>query len=188
MINQIYFNIFPELETERLIFRKYCLDDAPDVFEMRSDDKVMNFMDSEYQKSKSDAEDFITNNLESYKNKEGIFWAIIKKGGAKFIGDFVLRNISIENRRAEVGYMLKPEFWRKGYMQETMNELIKFGFYELNLHSIEAEINPENKSSRTALLKLGFNKEAYFHENRFFKGQYLDSEIYSLLKSNFEYK
>jgi len=33
---------------------------------------------------------------------------------------------------------------------------------------------------------MGFQKEAYFRENYFYNGEYLDSEIYTLLKSDFE--
>jgi len=37
------------------------------------------------------------------------------------------------------------------------------------------------------LLKIGFQKEAYFRENYFYNGAYLDSEIYSLLAKDFKY-
>jgi len=50
---------------------------------------------------------------------------------------------------------------------------------------LEANINPANENSRRLLLSLGFVKEAYFKENYFYNGEYLDSEIYSLLGKNF---
>ena len=70
-------------------------------------------------------------------------------------------------------------------MTETLTRLIDFGFKNLNLHSFEAEINPKNENSERALVKIGFQKEAYFKENRYFNGAYLDSEIYSLLEEDF---
>jgi ribosomal-protein-alanine N-acetyltransferase len=54
----------------------------------------------------------------------------------------------------------------------------------MNLHSIEANINPENIASRKLLEKTGFVREAYFKENYFFNGKFIDSEIYSLLNKN----
>jgi ribosomal-protein-alanine N-acetyltransferase len=186
MINDIHFEIFPELESERLIFRAFDLKDALDIQVIRSNDKVMNYMDSEYHKTIKDSENFILKNFDRYKNKSGIFWAIIEKTENKFIGDFAFWNIITENHRAEIGYTLKPDFWSKGYMTEALTRLIEFGFKDLKLHSFEAEINPKNTNSEKALLKVGFKKEAYFKENRYFNGEYLDSEIYSLLEIDFK--
>jgi ribosomal-protein-alanine N-acetyltransferase len=186
MINDIHFENFPRLESERLIFREFDLKDALDIQLIRSDDSVMSYMDSEYHKTIEDSENFISKNIKRYENKIGIFWAIIDKTENKFIGDFAFWNIIRENHRAEIGYTLKPAFWGKGYMTETLNRLIEFGFKDLNLHSFEAEINPKNTNSEKTLVKAGFKKEAYFKENRYFNGEYLDSEIYSLLQADFK--
>lgn len=185
MINDIHFEKFPQLESERLIFRAFTIKDAVDIQSIRSNDLVMSYMDSGYHKTIADSENFILKNLERYQNKIGLFWAIIVKEENKFVGDFAFWNISRENHRAEIGYTLKPEFWNKGYMTETLTRLIDFGFKNLNLHSFEAEINPKNENSERALVKIGFQKEAYFKENRYFNGAYLDSEIYSLLEEDF---
>ena len=69
-------------------------------------------------------------------------------------------------------------------MFEAMTKLIGFGFKELHLHSIEANINTNNRNSEKLLLKFGFKKEAYFRENYLFEGEFLDSIIYSLLESD----
>ena len=188
MINNIHFENFPYLESERLIFREFTINDATDIQCIRSNDKVMDYMDSEPHRTVKDSENFISKNLDRYKNKEGLFWAIIEKSENKFIGDFAFWNIIRENHRAMIGYTLKPQFWGKGYMTETLSQLIKFGFSDLNLHSFEAEINPKNINSEKVLVKTGFKKEAYFKENRYFNGEYLDSEIYSLLEKDFRHK
>ena len=65
-----------------------------------------------------------------------------------------------------------------------LNELdINVGFTELNLHSIEANVNPENEKSERLLVKFGFKKEAYFRENFFYNGIFKDSIIYSILET-----
>ena len=53
------------------------------------------------------------------------------------------------------------------------------------LHSIEANVNPENIASKTLLEHHGFIQEAYFRENYFYNGQFLDSLIFCLLKEDF---
>jgi ribosomal-protein-alanine N-acetyltransferase len=50
------------------------------------------------------------------------------------------------------------------------------------LHSIEANINPDNLASANLLEKNGFKKEAHFRENFYYNGKFLDSLIYSLVR------
>lgn len=187
MITEKYFDEFPNLESERLILRKLTLADAAELQLVRSDERVMKYMDSDRHSTIQYSQNFITENLEMYEQRKGLFWAIIEKYSGKFIGDFSYWEIDKKNSRAEIGYTLKPEYWGKGFMKEAMIQIINFGFDDLNLHSIEANINPSNENSRAILTKLGFVKEAYYKENYYFNGAYLDSEIYSLLKTSFKY-
>lgn len=186
MINEIYFKDFQRLESDRLLLRNLELSDAPEIQLIRSDEKVMIYMDSKRQLTIQHSENFISDNLKMYEEKTGIFWAIIEKSTNTFIGDFAFFKIDHKNSRAEIGYTLKPEFWGMGFMKEAMLNIFNFGFNDLNLHSLEANINPSNNKSRAILKKMGFQKEAYFRENYYYNGDYLDSEIYSLLKSEFQ--
>ena len=186
MINNIYFHNFPELESARLLLRKQRLTDAPDLQLIRSDKTVMKFMDSDYHLTVQQSENFIEENLQAYTQEEAISWALIEKSTQQFIGDFTYWKIDKKNSRAEIGYTLKPQFWGNGYMTEAMVQILKFGFNNLKLHSIEANVNPKNEKSKKLLKRIGFRKEGYFRENYYFDGAYLDSEIFSLLKSDFK--
>ena len=86
-----------------------------------------------------------------------------------------------EHYRSEIGYALNPLFQGKGIMQEAMQAIIQYGFEIMKLHSVEANVNPANEASMRLLEKNGFVKEAYFRENYYFDGKFLDSVIYSLL-------
>ena len=185
MINKIFFKEFPVLETKRLILRKFTLEDAKEVQSMRSDKRVMNHMDSKEHHSVEQSEEFIKENIKTYSLEKGIFWALIEKDSGTFIGDLAFWRIDHRNHRAEIGYTLKPYYWGKGYMKEAMDAALEFGFKELNLHSFEANINPENMNSRKILERTGFKKEAYFRENYYYDGRFLDSEIYCLLERDF---
>ena len=68
-------------------------------------------------------------------------------------------------------------------MQEAIEPVIDWGFNTIQLHSIEATVNPDNIASKNILLKNGFVQEAYFKENFYYEGQFLDTVIFSLLKS-----
>jgi ribosomal-protein-alanine N-acetyltransferase len=172
------------LESERLILRAINSNDAKDLFLIRSNDEVMNFMDSYKHQSIQDSEKFISAIHKSYKEQTGINWAVIEKSTNIFIGYFGYWRIIKEHCRAEIGYALKPEFWGKGFMSEAMNCLIDFGFNNFKAHSIEANVNPKNKKSIQLLEKLNFKREAYFRENYLFNDRFIDSIIYSKLETD----
>lgn len=184
-INNQVFEKFPVLETDRLILRSYDVTYASGLFELRTNAQVMAHMDAHPYKSEQDAVDMIEKNLQLFEQKNGIIWTLIEKSSNTYIGDFGYWRLIREHCRAEVGYLLHPDYWRKGFMKEAMNTLISFGFQRMNLHSIEANVNPENDASKHLLKSIGFKQEAHFRENYLFNGVFYDSLIFSLLKSDF---
>jgi ribosomal-protein-alanine N-acetyltransferase len=183
-INDSIFYTFPELESERLIFRAYQLEDAQALLNLRSDKNVSKYMDTKIPKHIEDTEKRIEGYQNAFNAYNGITWAIIEKTSNRLIGDFGIWRIDRQNSRGEIGYILHPDSWGKGYMTETLNTLIRFGFNDLNLHSYAANVNTENDNSKALLLKFGFKLEAYFRENFYYDGHFLDSEIYCLIKSD----
>jgi len=168
------------------VLRRTTIDDAVQVFFLRSDESVLKYIDREKMESRGDAEALIAKIDENFEKSESIFWAISLKGNNEMIGQAGIWRIDKENHRGEVGYTLHPAYWNKKIMSEVLVKIIAFGFSELNLHSLEANVNPENKASIRLLEKLGFVREAYFRENYFFRGKFLDSVIYSLIAPKME--
>jgi [ribosomal protein S5]-alanine N-acetyltransferase len=183
-INDDVFSVFPKLETERLLLIEFVKSDAEELFKMRSDERVLKYLDRDLHKSATESELMIEGMIKSYKSKEGINWIIRKKNTLDVIGYIGYWRMRKEDVRAEIGYAMKPEFWGNGYMKESLSKVIDFGFNEFCLHSIEANVNPANASSIKLLEKFGFKKEAYFKEDYFYNGKFLDSAIYSLLETN----
>ena len=67
-------------------------------------------------------------------------------------------------------------------MKEAINAVVDYGFSILGLHSIEAQLNPENIGSSAVLESTGFTKEGHLKENLYFKGEFRDTAIYSKLR------
>lgn len=185
-INERVFDTFPELESERLRFRAYTIEDAEWLYKMRSHTSVSKYMDTAIPKSPSDALKRIKDYHTAFEKANGITWAFVDKNTNALIGDFGIWRIDRQNSRGDIGYILHPDFWGKGYMTEAMNTLIRFGFNQLNLHSYQANVNINNGNSKALLLKFGFKLEAYFRENFYYDGQFLDSEIFCLLESDID--
>lgn len=183
-LNNRIFESFPELESERLILRRFETHDAENYFEIRSNSGVMEFMDAAYHKSPEESKDKILEIHKDFEKQEGINWAISEKGSTDLIGYIGFFRMEKDHFRAEVGYALMPAFWGKGYMKESLLRILDFAFNEFGLNSIEANVNPKNSNSYKLLERIGFKREAYFTENYFHAGKFLDSAIYCILKSD----
>ncbi len=180
----ISFSPFPVIETERLLLRSVNLDDAPQLFFLRSDPGIMKYLDREPHQSVDETVAFIKEKiLGSLHKNEGILWVItLKNDPEKIIGTTGFWRIDFEHYRTEIGYMLHSDYWKKGYMKEAVLASIKWIFSNTDIHSIEANINPGNEASEGLLKSVGFIQEAYFRENYYFNGVFKDSVIYSMIK------
>ena len=182
----INFHPFQNIETERLLLRRIDENDVEQVLALRGNPRTMKYIPRPLAKTKEDALEHITMIEDKIVNNTGINWGITIKGNPKIIGIIGHYKISPENHRAEIGYMLLPETNGNGYITEAIKSVVAYGFEQLNLHSIEAIIDPENIASERVLQKNGFVKEAHILENELWEGKYWDTVIYSLLKRNFK--
>jgi ribosomal-protein-alanine N-acetyltransferase len=173
---------FPELSTERVLLKAITEDHAEGFYRLRTDDDVMRYVEVARPQSKEEARAVIADQyIPKWQNNTGITWALHLKDNNEYIGNIGLFRLDAEHHRAEIGYTMFPAHWGKGLMGECLRTVIHYGFEQLNLHSIEANINPENTASAKILERHGFVREAYFKENYYWQGKFLDSAIYSLL-------
>lgn len=178
------FQPFPEIITDRLILKEITSNDADSIFYLRSDPEMNKYLDRDPMATVTEAIEWISkaNNLVS-KN-EGIDWGIyLVSDPNKLIGAISYWRLIKEHYRAELGYLLHQDHQGKGIMSEAMIAVIDYGFNKLKLHSIEANINPDNQKSISLLERHGFVKEGHFRENYHFNGKFVDSAIYSLINS-----
>ncbi|WP_162910839.1 GNAT family N-acetyltransferase [Hymenobacter oligotrophus] len=171
----------PELRTARLRLRRLVPTDAPALLQLRSDERVMRYFDREPMTTEQQALELIGSTDELIAANKGVMWGICMPNGAEIVGTIGPWNISAEHHRAELGYLLHPDLWGQGLMGEALTEVCRYAFENLGLHSLEANVNPDNAASRRLLEKHGFVQEAYFRENFYYNGQFLDSVIYARL-------
>ena len=175
------FHPFPIIKSERLLLRDLKDADANELFQLRSDKNVMQFIDRPLAETTDDALKLIKIISDGHTNKENITWAITLKDSPALIGTIGFWRIEKEHYRAEIGYLLNPTEQGKGIMQEAMKVVLLYGFEKMQLHSVEANVNPNNAASIKLLEKNGFVREGYFRENYYYNGQFIDSSIYSLI-------
>jgi len=175
---------FTPIETERLLLRQLTPEDAGDIFTLRSNKGVMAFIQRPIAQSIEDAEALIQRIATGFENNDGITWAMTPKGENRVIGTMALWRIIKEHYRAEIGYMLHPDYHGKGFMQEAIIAALNYGFNVMKLHSVEAHVKPDNIPSIKLLERNGFVREAYFREDHYFEGAFYDTAVYSLLNPN----
>lgn len=175
------FKPFPELNTERLRLRETTMDDLPDLFLLRNDEKGRQYLDRP-KETMEEVEKKLKGIIESTEKGDNILWTICQPDDPKMMGTTGLWNFDKTNHRVEIGYSLFPSFWNQGYMSEANQAILKYAFEKMKVHSIKANINPQNMGSKRVLEKMGFKQEAYFTEDYYFDGKFYDSMIFSLLE------
>ena len=177
----VNFNPFPVINTEKLLLRQVEKSDVNEIFFLRSDKKVLEYLDRAPAANIQEAASWIEKINELEKNNNAVTWAITLKPDDTLIGTLGFWNITKEHYRAEIGYTLHPNHQGKGIMQEAMLAVLNYGFKIMKLHSIEGNVNPNNLSSIKILERNNFTREGFFKENYFYDGKFLDSAIYSLI-------
>jgi [ribosomal protein S5]-alanine N-acetyltransferase len=177
------FQTFPQLITENLILRETTLNDAPAIFQIFADDAVTKYHDLETATNIEQAKFLIQRRRERFQKQEAIRWGIATKEDNVIVGSC---GYGIKNRfQAEIGYELAREYWRKGFMTEALSAIIQWGFEQLDLNRIEAFVMLENTASIQLLKKLHFVEEGVLREYGFWKGEFHDLKIFSLLKKEY---
>jgi [ribosomal protein S5]-alanine N-acetyltransferase len=180
MLN-VEFTPFPVLETDRLLLRQTTQNDAKELFQLRSDERVMKYIDRPRPKSIDDIIQLIQKMHNMVEANQGIEWGMILKESNTYIGTVSYHRLIKEHFRAEIGYLLHPDHQRKALMNEAIKAILHYGFNTMGLHSVEANIYPLNVESQKVLERNNFIREAYFRENYFWNGKFLDTAVYTLL-------
>ena len=138
---------FPNLSTERLSLRQLNSGDENEIFLLRSDERVLEFINITKAETIADAAKFIDKINNVIATNESIMWAICLKDSPTLIGNICFWNIIKEELIAEIGYSLLPDFQGIGIMQETVTKVIEYGFETMHLNSIVADLDPQNIKS-----------------------------------------
>jgi len=178
--------IFPRLETERLVLREIVPADAEDLFHIFSDEETMRYWSCLPYTSVDQAHRLIEGLAKVRLAGAGINWAITLRGDERLIGKCGYNEWRKAHRRGDISYIVAREQRGKGVVSEALGALLDYGFDQMNLHSVEAGVTPGNVASTRMLQRLGFRLEGHLRENFLTDRGFVDSLIYSLLRSDWE--
>jgi ribosomal-protein-alanine N-acetyltransferase len=168
------FTTFPILETERLTLRELNLNDAKVIFGLRTNKEVNEFIDRKRLNNLSESRAFVDLITNLAATNKGLFWVLESKNNQQLIGTIGLRNFEDEENYAEISYELDPSYHQRGFMSEAFEAILKFGFENLELKTIEAFTHQKNTASIALLKKQQFvldpeRREEGFENNRSYR-------------------
>jgi ribosomal-protein-alanine N-acetyltransferase len=180
--NQTMPTNFPVLKTERLLLREILQEDIHCIFKGFSNPMVIKHFGVSFLTLEATREqmDWYANMI---KNDTGRCWAICSQDNQIFYGVCTLNFWKKEHRKAETGYWIFPEYWGNGFVPEALGKIFEYGFNEMNLHRIAAEVEDDNPASIAVLKKMGFSYEGTLKECEIKEGRFINLEIYALLKN-----
>lgn len=173
-----------QLTTERLHLRPLRMSDAPALFGIFSDARIMTYWSTPPWTTMETATNLVERDLKALPAGEYLSFGIVRSADQQLLGTCSLFRFVEQCRRAEIGYGLAYDAWGNGYMHEALTALVNYGFDALNLNRIEADIDPRNTASARSLERLGFQREGFLRERWFVDGVVSDSALYGLLLSD----
>ncbi len=171
----------PTIPANRVVLRWLENDDVESLFSIFSHREVARYWSSPPLPSLAHAKELLTEIRDCFEKKSLFQWGVARADNNLIVGTCTLASLDPSNRRAEVGFALGHAHWGQGYITEALTALFHFAFNELNLHRIEADVDPRNAASIKALERLGFQREGHLRERWIVNGEIQDALYYGLL-------
>ncbi|MBI3334974.1 MAG: GNAT family N-acetyltransferase [Candidatus Portnoybacteria bacterium] len=180
-------SVSADCEINKFVFRKLKIrklkfSDAGDIYEHIREREISKWtIHIPYPYELKDAIKFIRKSLYKMRKKKGYNFAIALKETNRMIGGVGLNRIDGKNEHAELGYWIGKKYWGKGLMTEAVRLILEFGFGELKLHRIHANVFEENIASKRVLEKCGFTLEGMEREIEFRYDRWHNVLLYGIL-------
>jgi ribosomal-protein-alanine N-acetyltransferase len=174
------------LPAARVTLRCLAAADAPAIFRIFSDPRVMRHWSRPPMKDDAEALALLREVRAGYRSGEILQLGIERHGDRLLIGTCTLFHFLRASRRCELGYALGSAHWGQGLMREALQRLLDFAFDELELNRIEADIDPRNAASARLLERLGFIREGHLRQRWIVAGSISDTDLYGLLRSEWK--
>ncbi len=172
---------FPVLSTNRLNLVELNNDHQQDLFNLMTEPQVTKFYPVISLKQPSDLQPVIGKFAKQFTEKQGIRWGIQLKDSNHLIGTIGFQTLA-PGHRGSLLFALSPTHWNQGLTSEAVKEVIDYGFSQLNLIRIEAEVLPGNYISEKLLRNAGFRQEGLLQKWLYWNEQYHDVNMYALVQ------
>ncbi len=175
----------PTINANRISLRWISAHDVDALYTIFSNTEVMRYWSRPPLANRNAATELLSEIHDGFHQHTFLKWGVALPDET-MIGIVTLFHLDFDNRRAEIGYALDRAHWGKGYMGEALQAVLRHSFGTLDLHRIEADVDPRNNSSIRTLERLGFQREGYLRERWQVSGEIQDALFYGLLRPDWE--
>ena len=176
-----------KIETERLILRKFVMDDVAAVYNNWANDPEVTKYLTWQTHSNVDISSSVLADWTSHYNEPDFYqWAItLKKNGNEPIGSISVVRKDDRIKMVTIGYCIGKKWWHKGIMTEALQTLIKFFFEEVGANRIEAWHDPKNINSGKVMSKCGMQYEGVHRDADWNNQGICDVAMYAILANSY---
>lgn len=169
-------------KTERLILRDFMPDDFRPFYKTTKDPIYQQFY-AEAEMSEVYWQQLFDRILDGIRDRgrENFQLAVCLPAG-EVIGTCAVRIESAEHQQASFGCAIARAQWGKGLATEASRRLLDYAFSSLPIHRIYAEVISENIQARSLAERLGMQPEGELRQNRFFRGRWWNTAIFSIFE------
>lgn len=175
------------LETERLILRKFRLDDAGDMFRnWASNPNVTKFLIWQPYTNVDDVKAYIQSCIDCYEKADYYNWVIEYKENGQAIGNISVVELKEHTLCTVIGYCIGEGYWHKGITSEAFSKVIEFLFEEVGVNRIESTHDVNNPNSGRVMAKCGLKYEGTLRQAGVSNQGIFDCVVRSILKSEWK--
>ena len=176
------------IESDRLILRRFMLDDADSMLKNWISDKEIqsNYGEPVYE-SLARVEELLRKWMSSYLSNDFYRWAIILKENAENIGQIAFCNVDLGHRYADIEYCISRIYQGKGYATEALSSVIKFTFEKTGFNRLQAFHRGKNTASGKVLLKSKMRYEGTLRQSVYYSddNEYDDRVYYGIIREDY---
>lgn len=174
-----------KLETDRLILRRFNIDDAREMFyNWASDEEVVKYLTWSPHKNVEVTEEFINSCIQGYEKSEFYQWVLEIKETHELIGSISVTKVIDEISSMELGWVIGRKYWGKGYTAEAAKAIIAMFFDKVGVNCIYACHDVDNINSGRVMRKVGMKYEGTLRQNMKNNRGIVDSMRYSILRAD----
>lgn len=171
---------------ERLMLREYREEDFAPMRRWVNDPETTRYLSNIFLKPHTalGTEKFLQNILSGQTG--GYYFVIADKQTQEYCGQLDIFHTDETSRCGEIGLVIAPWEWHKGYAREALGLIERFGFEELNLNRLYLNVFADNVRARAAYRAAGFREEGVMREQIYKNGKYHDLINMGILRGEWE--
>lgn len=154
-----------KIETDRLVLRRFRLEDAEDMYaNWASDPEVTKFLTWPPHSSVDVTKSLLATWISRYEDGGYFNWVMEYKETGKVIGNISVIKLDERIDAADMGYCMSRAYWGQGLMPEALIAVMDYLFDVVGLNRVAACHDANNPKSGRVMEKAGMKQEGILRD------------------------